>query len=115
MNKLAAEQIKLAAFHDELEKLGAAPAILAGLARLLPAIGRIGARAAARFASGARYAKATRATKILKQAPKTTVKKPGFIQRWGGEAVRNTKLLVKNPRQLMREQWKNMRTFSLKK
>tara|TARA_B100000287_G_scaffold126398_1_gene118524 strand:- start:575 stop:1324 length:750 start_codon:yes stop_codon:yes gene_type:complete len=116
MTKLAAEQIKMAAFHDELEKLGAAPAILAGLARLLPAIGRIGARAAAgvgkRFASGAQYAKSMRPTKILKKAPKTTIKRPGIFQRMGGQATRNTRLLFTNPAKLMREQYKGMRTFT---
>lgn len=115
MNK-SAEQIKIAAFHDELEKLGAAPAILAGLARLLPAIGRIGARAAAgagkRFASGAQYAKSMRTTKVLKRPPKTTIKRPGMFQRMGGQATRNTKLLFTNPARLMREQIKGMRTFT---
>jgi hypothetical protein len=99
-----------------LEKLGAAPAILAGLARLLPAIGRVGARAAAgigkRFAAGARYAKSTRPTRLSKKPPTTTGKKPGFLQRWGGEATRNTRLLFQNPGRLMKEQWRGMRTFT---
>ena len=111
MNKLAAQKIRRDAFNDELEKLGYA-GIVAGLARLLPAIGRIGARVLPKLTKGVRYAAKTAPGKILKTAPKTTLKKPSMVQRWGGQAVRNTKLLFKNPTKLMKEQWHGMRHFT---
>ena len=112
MTKEAQRKIMMEAFYDELEKNAAVPAVLAGIARLLPAIGRVGARLLPSLGRGARYAARTANRTPLKNAPKTVLKKPGVLQRWGGQAARNTKLLFKNPKQLMKEQWRGMRTFT---
>ena len=69
MTKEAQRKIMMQAFHDELEKLGWVP-IAAGLARLLPAIGRVGARLLPSLGRGARYAARTANRAPLKKMPK---------------------------------------------
>jgi hypothetical protein len=112
MTKEAQRKIMMEAFHDELEKNAAVPAILAGIARILPAIGRVGARLLPSLGRGARYAARAANRTPLKKMPKKVLKKPKMLTRWGGEAARNTRLLFRNPKQLMKEQWRGMRTFS---
>jgi len=89
------EQITMNAFKDELQKTAEFEKLAtpAALLRMLPSL-----------AKGLRFAAKTSPGRLLKHAPKGVLKKPNWFQRAGGEAVRNTKMLFKNPKQLLKEQ-----------
>jgi hypothetical protein len=53
---------------------------------------------------GMRFAAKTSPGRLLKHAPKGALKKPNWFHRAGGEAARNTRLLFKDPKKLLKEQ-----------
>ena len=87
------------AFRDELSKHAdfEKTAVWANIARL-------GAKVLPNLMKGMRFAAKTSPGRLLKHAPKGALKKPNWFQRAGGEAARNTRLLFKDPKKLLKEQ-----------
>lgn len=83
------QRLVLQAFCDELQKTS-------GLEKT--------ANPATWLLKGLRFAAKTSPGKLLRHAPAAALKKPSLMQRASGEAYRNTRLLFKNPKQLLKEQ-----------